>query len=112
MTRRYPNPVPIACSLSTGEARGQLDEWRALLATETIESRRVKPTELQIRLRDDSARVGEIVALARREKACCPFFDFSLRIEPDAVSLAISVPEEGIPVLDAFSALAAESSRP
>jgi hypothetical protein len=100
-----PSPVPIACTLSAVDARDQLDEWRALLATEAVETRRVAPTELLIRLRDHPARMGEIVSLARREKACCPFFDFSLRIEPDAVSLSISVPDDGIPVLDTFAAL-------
>jgi hypothetical protein len=56
-------------------------------------------------LRDDLTGVGEIVSLARREKACCPFFDFSLMIEPDAVSLVIAVPEDGIPILDTFADL-------
>ncbi len=102
---RFPAPVPIACSLSAGDAHDQMDEWRAILATEAVETRRVSPTQLQFRLRDDLARMGEIVSLARREKACCPFFDFSLTIEPDAVSLAIAVPEDGVPVLDSFAAL-------
>jgi hypothetical protein len=102
---RLPPPVPIACRLSAVDARDQLDEWRALLATQAIETRRVSPTELQFRLRDDLAGLGAIVSLARREKACCPFFDFVVRIEPDAVSLAISVPEDGVPVLDTFAAL-------
>jgi hypothetical protein len=105
MNRRLPPPVPIACSLSTADARDQLEEWSALLGTEAVETRRVTPTELIIRLRDDPGRLGEIVTLARREKTCCPFFDFSLRIDPDAVSLAISVPDDGVPVLDAFAAL-------
>ncbi len=102
---RFPAPVPIACTLSAADAHDQIDEWRALLATEAVEARRVSPTQLHFRLQDDSARLGEIVSLARREKACCPFFDFSLMIEPDAVRLAISVPEAGVPVLDTFADL-------
>jgi hypothetical protein len=109
LNHRLPPPDPIACRLSAVDARDQLDDWRALLATEAVESRRVTPTELIIRLRDDPDRLGEIVTLARREKTCCPFFDFSLRIEPDAVSLAISVPDDGVPVLDAFAALGPEN---
>jgi MerR family transcriptional regulator, copper efflux regulator len=105
LNQRQTSPVPIACSLSAVDTRDQLDEWRAVLGSEAVEIRRVTPTELIIRLQDDPARLGEIITLARREKACCPFFDFSLRIEPDAVSLAISVPADGVPVLDAFAAL-------
>jgi hypothetical protein len=105
LNQRLPSPVAIACSLSAFDARDQLEEWRALLGTEAVEIRRVTPTELIVRLQDDPARLSEIITLARREKACCPFFDFSLRIEPDAVSLAISVPDDGVPVLDAFAAL-------
>jgi hypothetical protein len=112
LSPRFPTSVPIACSLSTAAARDQLDEWRALLATEAVGTRRVTPTELLVRLRDDPARLGEIVTLARREKACCPFFDFSLRIEPDAVSLSISVPHGGIAVLDTFAALVPASQGP
>ena len=92
-----PAPVPIACSLSASDARDQLGEWQALLATESVETSRVSPTELRFRLRDDLARLEEIVTMARREKACCPFFDFTLMIEPDAVRLAVSVPEDGVP---------------
>jgi hypothetical protein len=99
-------PVPIACSLSAADAHDQVDEWRALLATAATETWRVSPTRLQFRLGEDPTRVGEIVSLARREKACCPFFDFSLMIEPDAVSLVIVVPEDGIPVLDSFATFA------
>jgi hypothetical protein len=100
-----PAPVPIACSLSSSGAHDQLDEWRALLGTESVETRRVSPTELRFRLRVGLARLDEIVTLARREKACCPFFDFTLMIEPDAVELAMSVPEDGVPALDTFAEL-------
>jgi hypothetical protein len=97
--------VPIACSLSSADARGQLDEWRDLLAGAATESRRVSPTQLLIRLEDEFTDFGALVDLARREKACCPFFDFSLRIDADAVRLALSVPVDGAPVLDTFAAL-------
>jgi heme-degrading monooxygenase HmoA len=102
---RFAPPIPIACSLSAADAHDQLDEWRALLGSEAVETRRVSPTELLFRLRADLARLEEIVRLAQREKACCPFFDFALRIEPDGVRLVVSVPEDGAPVLDAFAGL-------
>ncbi len=112
MSEPLPPPVPISCTLSAVDARDQLDEWRALLGAAAVATRRLTPTELIIKLRDDPARLGEIITLARREKACCPFFDFSLRIQPDAVSLAISVPDDGVPMLDAFAALGPENQGP
>ena len=41
-----------------------------------------------------------MVGLAQREKACCPFFDFSLDIAADSVTLVVSVPDDGAPLLD------------
>jgi hypothetical protein len=105
LTGESPASVPIvACSLPVSDAHHQLGEWRALLATASVETTRVSPTELHFRLRDDLGGLRQIVTLAQREKACCPFLDFALMIEPGAVRLTISVPEGGVPVLDAFAA--------
>jgi hypothetical protein len=104
-TRQSRTSVPIACSLSVSGADDQLGEWRALLSSESVETRRVSPTELQFRLRNDLSGLRQIVTLAQREKACCPFLDFALMIEPDAVRLAMSVPEGGVGVLDTFAEL-------
>lgn len=99
--------VPIACSLTVAGARAQLDEWRALCqtpATDTVPTivaaERRSPTELRLRLNDDLTGVTELVRLARREQACCPFFDFRLAITAEAVTLTIEVPEEAAAVLD------------
>ena len=94
--------VPIACSL-TEAARGQLGEWRDLLTTSAVAAERVSPTELSFRLRDDLGRLGPIVRLAQREKACCPFFDFSIRLDADRVALHVSVPAAATAVLDEFA---------
>lgn len=53
-----------------------------------------------MRLVDDAELVSEVLALARQEKACCPFFDFTLRIECDALTLLVGVPAEAASVLD------------
>jgi hypothetical protein len=96
--------VPIACSLTAPAARSQLDEWRTLLATASVAAERVSPTRLSLRLRDDPGQVPPVVSLAQREKACCPFFDFTLEIEADRVTLHISVPADATEILDGFSA--------
>jgi hypothetical protein len=95
--------VPIACSLTTTAARSQLDEWRELLATMADAAERVSPTELSLRLRDDRLdQIDAVVRLAQREKACCPFFDFAIRIEADTVTLRISGPADAASLLDNF----------
>jgi hypothetical protein len=94
--------IPIACSLSESAAVGQLEEWQTVLAASTVSSQRLSPTELSLVLGDDLPQLEKIVRLAQREKACCPFFDFALRIEADAVTLTITVPAEAASLLDHF----------
>ncbi|MHB1584780.1 MAG: hypothetical protein ACYCU7_05920 [Acidimicrobiales bacterium] len=95
--------IPIACSLTQQAAGAQLDEWRALLSDAAVLAERPAPTEVRFRLRD-GAPVAALVDLARREKACCPFFDFSLLVEADALTLRVAVPDEGAALLDGFVA--------
>lgn len=94
---------PLACSLSQQAALGQLDEWRQVASDPAVEVTRPSPTRLEFRLSDRLDQVGGLVGLARREKACCPFFDFSLDIASDSVTLVVSVPEDGVPLLDELS---------
>jgi hypothetical protein len=109
---RYPYAghmeIPIACSLRDTEARDQLDEWRELLARTTPTS--ASPTELRVRVGDD--QVAAVVGLAKREKACCPFFDFTLHIEAGATILHIQVPEDAAAILDDFRTAAAWTGFP
>jgi hypothetical protein len=95
--------IPIACTLSDTAARGQLEEWRTVLASPTVTRRRRSPTEVAVGLPGGFDQLEAVVRLAQREKACCPFFDFALQIEADAVTLVVSVPEEAAPLLDHFA---------
>jgi hypothetical protein len=94
---------PLVCSLTEQAARGQLDEWRRLASDPAVEVTRPSPTRLAFHVNDGLDRVGAVVGLAQREKACCPFFDFSLDIATDSVTLVVSVPDEGAPLLDELS---------
>jgi hypothetical protein len=49
--------------------------------------------------------VSEAVELAQREKACCPFFDFSIHVGATACWLVVRVPAEASAVLADFSGL-------
>jgi hypothetical protein len=94
---------PLVCSLTDQAARGQLDEWRQVASDPAVAMTRPSPTRLELRLGDRLDQVGNLVGLAQREKACCPFFDFSLDIAADSVTLVVSVPEDGAPLLDELS---------
>ncbi|WP_375492772.1 hypothetical protein [uncultured Jatrophihabitans sp.] len=100
--------IPVACSLDGAAARTQLDEWQRLLVAAAEGVERVDETELSIRLADDPALLARTVRLAQREKACCPFFNFALTIEPDAVALRIRVPDDAAQLLDAFERAATD----
>ncbi len=99
-----PVEIPIACSLTETEARNQVEEWQDLLAAAVVEWDRISPTDLALRLVDGPGQLGSVVCLAQREKACCPFFDFAIRIDADSLWLTISVPAEAAPILDQFLA--------
>ena len=97
--------IPIACTLDEGSARDQVEEWRQTLAGSVAVVERPSPVELHLVLRSDLAGLTEVVRLAQREKRCCAFFDFVLRIEPTAVRLVVSVPSEASTLLDDFTGL-------
>lgn len=41
--------------------------------------------------------------LARREKACCPFFGFTFEVEVDGVAMRIEVADDAVPALDTLA---------
>jgi hypothetical protein len=90
--------IPIACSLEPEVAHAQLGEWRQLLGR--VDHReRVSPTRLELSpLRESD--IVDVVRLARREVACCPFFTFAIEIGHERLILAIEVPDEAVGVLD------------
>jgi hypothetical protein len=94
---------PLVCSLTEQAALGQLDEWRQVASDPVVAVTRPSPTRLELHLSDGLDQVGSLVGLAQREKACCPFFDFSLDIAADSVTLLVSVPEDGATLLDELS---------
>ena len=96
--------IPVACNLDDQAALAQHEEWRALLSGPTVTRERVSPTELDLGLSEDPAQLERVVRLARREKVCCPFFDFTVRIGADALTLTISVPKEAAALLDQLAA--------
>ncbi len=94
--------VPIACSLSSEGAVTRVDEWQRLLRELVDEVVRSGPVA-RLRLKDRDDAVLAAVDLARREKECCPFFEFRLVLLPEAVWLEMAAPEEAGVMLEGLT---------
>jgi hypothetical protein len=94
-------PAPIACSLDASALGSRAEEWRSLRAW-SVTSVAVDARAVRLVLRDSDADLTAAVALAQREKECCPFFDVSVTIEADERTLVLAVPEGAEDMLAAF----------
>ena len=93
-----PNP-PIACTLSPDGLTARVALFDALAGAALLE-RSATDSGLRVRLRDTpdiERRARELIAA---ESACCPFLDFELSHEDDALVLEISGPADARPVID------------
>jgi MerR family copper efflux transcriptional regulator len=97
---------PVACSLEPANARSQVDEWRSLLGAVVSTVEWTDPTSLRMGIRGQGDSVAALLALARREVACCPFFRFALEIDSRGLGLVVSVPADAVPILQDFAQLA------
>ena len=93
--------APIACSLDAGALGERACEWRALVAA-SVSSVEADDTSVRLVLRDSEPDLTAAVALAQREKECCPFFEVSLALEADRRTLVLAVPQGAEEVLTAF----------
>jgi hypothetical protein len=96
--------VPIACSLEAWALGARAAEWQALVAW-SVASVEIEARAVRLVLRDSDADLTAAVALAQREKECCPFFDVSVTIEADRRTLVLAVPDDAQEVLAAFVAI-------
>jgi hypothetical protein len=101
-----PEPPPIACSLDAGSLAERADAWRALVASSvTAVEAETGDAAVRLVLRDTDEALTAAVALAQREKECCPFFDVSLALEADRRTLILAVPDGAGEVLAGFVAV-------
>jgi hypothetical protein len=94
-------PAPIACSLDAPALGSRADEWRSLVAW-SVTSVKIDGRAVRLVLRDSDADLTAAVALAQREKECCPFFDVSVTIEAAVRTLVLAVPEGAEDMLASF----------
>jgi|GEM_PF-2162231 len=110
--RRQRTAVPVACTLAPGEVADRVDQWRRALTRTVTGVERPEPSRLRLRLHDDPADVATLVLLARQEKDCCAFFEFSFVVEPDTTVLVVEVPGTASDILDEFAGLVGVEHRP
>lgn len=97
---------PIACTLGSEDRRSRREEWRSFLTDEVDDAVRDSPSRYRVRLERSSNDVAtRAIDLAMREKTCCAFFDFSLRIDTSELWLEIAVPEGAASVLDELASM-------
>jgi hypothetical protein len=97
--------IPIACTLTSESAGARVEEWRQFLDEWTGAAERAGDLCLRVKLDASPEALAAAVDLARREKACCAFFAFSIEVEADASWLSVTVPPEAADVLADFASL-------
>lgn len=96
--------VPIACSLAASDAGARVEEWKHFVNARVVETARDEGT-VRLRLEDGEDTLLCAADLARREKACCPFFEFRLVLLAEAVWLEVEAPEDAAAILDGLIGL-------
>ena len=92
--------VPIACSLGPAELESRLGEFRNLAFQSLIRCERTAQGAVLV-FREISGDTDRAVrALARAEKACCPFFEFAIETTDNNVRLEVNAPEEAQSFVD------------
>jgi hypothetical protein len=97
---------PIVCSLDAADWQSRIDDWRALFSANVTALEAPTTTRVRMRLRTEGAAIDALLALARQEVACCPFFTGAIEIDADGLVFTASVPPEAAPVLEEFARLA------
>ena len=97
--------IPIACTLGNEQASDRVEEWRQFLECSIEAADPVGPDRLRLRLNPSPETLIAAVDLARREKSCCSFFEFSIDLQSDGNWLVVGVPPDATAVLADFSRL-------
>ena len=97
----YVSEPPVACSLTGSEQVVRASEARelmqgALIAREPIEG------GVRLRFRGAFETRAAVRDLARREKECCPFFEFELAEAGEEIVMTVTAPADARPLLDSL----------
>ena len=89
MPEENPQDVPIACSLSAQEFGTRKNENEQLLRE--VEELKEFEQGYALKFRGSADQVQELLQFINQERACCPFFTFELRFEPQNGPLWLSL---------------------
>ncbi len=104
-------PIPIECTLDAGSVDDRVEEWRRFLGEAVTRVERAGTAARLLLVPGDEAQLWAS-DLARRERACCAFFEFRLDLRPEAVWLEVSAPDDAQPVLDGLLDLTPRAATP
>lgn len=91
--------APIACTLRPDALRGQVVDWRALLA---YTARRCQLDDgVRVELVAD-APVDELMRLVAAEQDCCQFLRFAITVDIRGVGLEVRGPDDARPIIEAL----------
>lgn len=97
--------APVACTLDGAELGERTEQWRALVARAS--GREETGDGLRLIFPGTPELAGELASLAAAEQGCCAFFDFTLDLAPDRLTLTVRAPEAaGTLLADLFGAAA------
>lgn len=94
-----------ACTLDATGLADRFAEFQSLF-TAALRLHVREPSQLRLALSvtpEDELDVRELFA---REAACCQFFSFTFQRDGELLNVSMTVPDDGIPILDEFEALA------
>ena len=107
----YVSETPVACSLTEREQVERAAEARELMERALVTRERTEHG-LRLRFRGPSEVRSAVRALARREKECCPFFEFELAESGEDLEMRVTAPPDARPLLDSlFSTQRADGSQ-
>jgi hypothetical protein len=96
-------PLPIACSLGASDLQARLRELGAFGRANLIE-RAAGDDGPHLRFRRTPEAEARLRSIIEAERRCCPFLDFDLVEDDDALELRITAPDDGLPVAEQLAA--------
>ena len=100
---------PISCSLDAGEMDGRMDDWQALLGL--VIDRTPVTDGISVSFSPDPGVAAQVARLAVAEQACCPFFDFTVRVSGGELQLEVRGPQDAQEIISALFGVAGGGDR-
>lgn len=100
-----PDAQKFGCTTSGDDLLAIGQALRAAVGEHLIDRQRT-PNELVLRIAEHPGAASALRDYARREQACCSFFDIAVTEGDETLSVTVSGPPESAPLLDLLYQLA------